>query len=171
MPDGLHFRSYRPRTATGCHRSRCLFLTVLSTEMVKNVTFPPTPPHPRAVTRHDEVPTHPQRRKVTDCLPLPDALTAVYSSSWWWVNVSPETCRAVYKGIKHCTQKKVSPCWNIFKNWFTMHGQMSIKYTMKYLSYSELSVRAPLLRNIWNGAASYTCSTLYKAIDPILYIH
>jgi hypothetical protein len=23
--------------------------------------------------------------------------------------------------------KKVSSCWNIFKNWFTMHGQMSIK--------------------------------------------
>jgi hypothetical protein len=28
---------------------------------------------------------------------LPAALTTVYSSSWWWVNVSPETCGAVYR--------------------------------------------------------------------------
>jgi hypothetical protein len=41
--------------------------------------------------------THPRRRKVTDYLPLPDAVTTVYSSSWWWGNVSPETRRKVYR--------------------------------------------------------------------------
>jgi hypothetical protein len=49
----------------------------------------------RNQTKYCYVPTHPLRRKVTDCLPLPDTVTTVYSSSWWWVNVSPETCRAV----------------------------------------------------------------------------
>jgi hypothetical protein len=28
--------------------------------------------------------------------------------------------------------KKVSSCWNIFKNLFTMHGQMSIKKHIQY---------------------------------------
>jgi hypothetical protein len=41
------------------------------------------------------IPTHPRRRTVAYCLSLPDAVNKVYSSSWWWVNVSPETCRAV----------------------------------------------------------------------------
>jgi hypothetical protein len=39
--------------------------------------------------------THPRWRKVTYCLSAPDAVTTIYSSSWWWVIVSPETCRAV----------------------------------------------------------------------------
>jgi hypothetical protein len=40
-------------------------------------------------------PTHPRRRKVTYCLSLSDAVIKVYSDSWLWVNISPETCRAV----------------------------------------------------------------------------
>jgi hypothetical protein len=41
------------------------------------------------------VPTHQRRRQVAYCLSLPDTVIKAYSSSWWWVNISPETCRAV----------------------------------------------------------------------------
>jgi hypothetical protein len=49
----------------------------------------------RTFHRRGWVPTHPRRRTVTYCPSLPDAITTVYSSSWWWVNVSTETCTAV----------------------------------------------------------------------------
>ena len=39
------------------------------------------------------VPTPPQQREVTNTVrSVPDAVTTVYVCSWWWVNVSPETC-------------------------------------------------------------------------------
>ena len=44
----------------------------------------------------NSVPNPPHQRTVTNTVrPVPDAVIIIYMCSWWWVKVSPETCRVV----------------------------------------------------------------------------
>ena len=44
--------------------------------------------------------------------------------SWWWVEVPPETCRAVSRYNKLCN---IASCW-IYIRIFTMHGPMNVQW-------------------------------------------
>ena len=51
----------------------------------------------------NSVPTPPRQRKVGNTVrTLPDDVVTVYVCSWWWVKVSPKTCRAICRNIKNC---------------------------------------------------------------------
>ena len=64
-------------------------------------------------------PTPPQQRKVANTVrTVPDAVITIYVCSWWWVKVSPETCRAVCRNI--IKLYVVASCWTVIdiKNFF-----------------------------------------------------
>ena len=47
-------------------------------------------------------------------------------SSWWWVEIPPETCRAVTDINKLYI---VASCWTITDTYYTMHGPLNIKFS------------------------------------------
>jgi hypothetical protein len=47
-----------------------------------------------------------------------------YMCSWWWMEVPPETCRAVYRN-KWTVCSRI--LWNSYWHRFAMHGPMNIK--------------------------------------------
>ena len=58
------------------------------------------------------VPTLTRQRKLANTVrAVPDAAIKVYVCSWWWVRVSPETCRAVCRNI--IKLYIVASCWTI----------------------------------------------------------
>jgi hypothetical protein len=58
------------------------------------------------------VPTPSCQRTVANTVrPVPDDVITVYVCSWWWVKVSPETCRAVCRNVMKLYT--VASCWTI----------------------------------------------------------
>ena len=64
---------------------------------------------------------------------VPDAVITVYLCSWWWVKVSPETCRAVCRNI--IKLYIVASCWIIVDIDSRCTDRMNIKCD-KYCSRS-----------------------------------
>ena len=61
---------------------------------------------------HNSVLTPPQQRKVANTVrPMPYTVITVYVCSWWWVKVSPETCRAVCR--KYNKLYVAASCWTV----------------------------------------------------------
>ena len=67
--------------------------------------------------------------------------------SWWWVEIPPETCRAVFKKWINCT--KVASCWKCIKmNILTVHGPLNIKFVLQFFSFvSSLTVYSDITKN------------------------
>ena len=66
--------------------------------------------------------TPPRQRKVANTVrPVPDAVITVYVCSWWWVKVSPETCRAVCRNRKKTVYSRI-----LLDIYWHCHGQCYI---------------------------------------------
>ena len=80
-----HHQEHIQTVITTSGIGRTVFATVLCRGGV--VTFLPTPR---------------QRKVASTVWPVPDVVITVWMCSWWWVKVSPETCRAVCRNIINC---------------------------------------------------------------------
>ena len=49
-------------------------------------------------------------------------------SSWWWVEIPSETCRAVCRDKLYI----VASCWIIIDTYYPMHGPLNIKYSQSF---------------------------------------
>jgi len=77
-------------------------------------------------------------------------------SSWWWVEIPPETCRAVYRYIVNKLYI-VASCWTIIGIYFTMHGLLNVKFIAVF--FKEILVTAAWRRRNNSGA---TCRNNVK---------
>ena len=78
--------------------------------------------------------------------PLPDAVITIYMCSWWWVKVSPETCRAFCRNI--IKLYIVASCWTIIdidnktvlnmESWIWLSGSNILETETTYSIHQEM---------------------------------
>ena len=88
--------------------------------------------------------------------------------SWWWVGLSPETCRV--KAFAKNKPQFVASRWNYFHYKNTMHGTTNIKFSFSlFRNGGRLKLLSPLLRSNYTGDR-YTPSRPWAgfSIDQIL---
>ena len=71
-----------------------------------------------------------QRTAANTVRPVPDVIT-FWVSSWWWMRVSSETCRAVCRNIIKTVYSPI--LLDNYWHWFTMHGPMIIIFCNTFL--------------------------------------
>jgi len=71
--------------------------------------------------------TPPRQQMVANTVqPVPDAVITLWVCSWWWMRVSPETCRAVLEKYNKAVYSLI--LMDNYWHRFTTHGPMNVKY-------------------------------------------
>ena len=101
------------------------------------------------------VPTPPRQRMVANRVrPVPDAVITVWVCSWWWMRVSSETCRAVYRKYNKTVYSRI-----LLDNYWHREPQVRFLFDSHWLWIRLLE--------LWNSACAVILIRSHKAIKPV----
>ena len=97
--------------------------------------------------------------------------------SWWWVEITPETCRSIFQKKINCN---IASCWKYFKrNILAMHRPLNVKFgwfILPSFSFSLFTRNNHILFSVWWSVESWSWSivissvTLWSALGHFTFI-